>query len=90
MLNEEVAILKGEKQETESQEEEQERPLIDVATHIDDSYVEDTDLKLKFIVRSTKSTLMKVYNLYVKKSKTDLVKLQILWKSICTKNGSKN
>lgn len=47
MLNEEVAILKGEKQETESQAEEQERPLIDVATHIDDSYVEDTDLKIE-------------------------------------------
>lgn len=47
MLNEEVAILEGKKTSEEVPQEEQERPLIDVATHIDDTYVEDTDLKIE-------------------------------------------
>ena len=47
MLNEEVAILEGKKVSEEITTEEQERPLIDVATHIDDTYVEDTDLKIE-------------------------------------------
>ena len=45
ILNEEVAKLKGEKIEEEPVKDE--KPLLNVETHIDDSYVEDTDLKIE-------------------------------------------
>lgn len=49
MLNDEVLLLQGKKTETDIDQDEStnEKPLIDVATHIDDSYVEDTDLKIE-------------------------------------------
>ena len=45
ILNEEVARLKGETIEEEPVKDE--KPLLNVETHIDDSYVEDTDLKIE-------------------------------------------
>ena len=45
ILNEEVAKLKGE--EVEPKEEKDERPLLNVETHISDEYVEDNDLKIE-------------------------------------------
>lgn len=45
ILNEEVAKLKGETIEEEVVKDE--KPLLTVETHIDDSYVEDTDLKIE-------------------------------------------
>lgn len=45
MLNEQVAILKGEKIKEEEILEEQ--PLVDVETTIDDNYVDDTDIKIE-------------------------------------------
>jgi transcription-repair coupling factor (superfamily II helicase) len=45
ILNEEVAKLKGE--EVEPKEEKEERPLLNVETHISDEYVEDNDLKIE-------------------------------------------
>ena len=45
ILNEEVARLKGEK--VEEEEIKDEKPLLNVETHIDDKYVEDTDLKIE-------------------------------------------
>ncbi len=45
ILNEEVAKLKGE--EVEKKEEKDERPLLNVETHISDEYVEDNDLKIE-------------------------------------------
>ena len=45
LLNEEVQKLKGEKVEEEQIKDE--KPLLNVETHIDDSYVEDTDLKIE-------------------------------------------
>lgn len=45
ILNEEVARLKGET--VKEEEVREERPLLNVETHIDDSYVEDTDLKIE-------------------------------------------
>ena len=45
ILNEEVAKLKGETVEEETIKDE--KPLLNVETHIDDSYVEDTDLKIE-------------------------------------------
>jgi len=45
ILNEEVARLKGEI--VKEEEVREERPLLNVETHIDDSYVEDTDLKIE-------------------------------------------
>ena len=45
ILNEEVAKLKGEK--IEEEETIDEKPLINVDTHISDEYVKDTDLKIE-------------------------------------------
>ena len=45
ILNEEIAKLKGEPIEEETVKDE--RPLLNVETHIDDTYVEDTDLKIE-------------------------------------------
>jgi transcription-repair coupling factor (superfamily II helicase) len=45
ILNEEVARLKGEPIEEETVKDE--KPLLNVETHIDDKYVEDTDLKIE-------------------------------------------
>ncbi len=45
ILNEEVAKLKGE--EIEEEKELDEKPLINVETHISDDYVSDTDLKIE-------------------------------------------
>ena len=45
ILNEEVARLKGETIEEETVKDE--KPLLNVETHIDDKYVEDTDLKIE-------------------------------------------
>ena len=45
ILNEEVARLKGETVEEETVKDE--KPLLSVETHIDDKYVEDTDLKIE-------------------------------------------
>lgn len=45
ILNEEVARLKGET--IEEEEIKDEKPLLNVETHIDDKYVEDTDLKIE-------------------------------------------
>lgn len=45
ILNEEVAKLKGE--EIEEEQIKDEKPLLNVETHIDDKYVEDTDLKIE-------------------------------------------
>ena len=45
ILNEEVAKLKGETVEEEQQKDE--KPLLNVETHISDEYVEDTDLKIE-------------------------------------------
>ena len=45
ILNEEVARLKGEAVEEETIKDE--KPLLNVETHIDDKYVEDTDLKIE-------------------------------------------
>ena len=45
ILNEEVARLKGEVVEEEQIKDE--RPLLSVETHIDDEYVDDTDLKIE-------------------------------------------
>lgn len=45
ILNEEVAKLKGETVEEETIKDE--KPLLNVETHIDDTYVEDTDLKIE-------------------------------------------
>ena len=45
ILNEEVAKLKGESVEEEQQKDE--KPLLNVETHISDEYVEDTDLKIE-------------------------------------------
>ena len=44
ILNEEISKLKGEEIEEEVQEE---RPLLNVETHISDSYVEDNNLKIE-------------------------------------------
>ena len=45
MLNEEVLVLTGKKERTEEDEEELDsKPLLDVATHIDEKYVDDDDL----------------------------------------------
>ena len=44
ILNEEVAKLKG---ETIEEEQKDEKPLLNVETHIDDKYVSDTDLKIE-------------------------------------------
>ena len=44
-MNEEVAKLKGEEVEEETVKDE--KPLLNVETHIDDAYVEDTDLKIE-------------------------------------------
>ncbi len=44
MLNEEVALLKGEQIEEEKADE---KPLLNVSTHIEDNYVEDVDLKIE-------------------------------------------
>ena len=46
ILNEEVAKLKGEKIEDNS-EEQDEKPLLNVETHISDDYVDDNDLKIE-------------------------------------------
>ncbi len=45
ILNEEVAKLKGETIEEETTKDE--KPLLNVETHISDEYVEDTDLKIE-------------------------------------------
>ena len=45
ILNEEVAKLKGETVEEDTPKDE--RPLLNVETHIKDEYVEDTDLKIE-------------------------------------------
>lgn len=45
MLNDEVAHLKGEV--TAEEELQDEKPYLNVSTHIDDSYVEDVDLKIE-------------------------------------------
>ncbi len=45
ILNEEVAKLKGET--VEEEEVKEEKPLLNVETHISDEYVEDTDLKIE-------------------------------------------
>ena len=45
ILNEEVQKLKG--KVIEEEEEKDEKPLLDVETHIDDSYVDDTELKIE-------------------------------------------
>ena len=45
ILNEEVARLKGEEIPEETTKDE--KPLLNVETHIDDAYVEDTDLKIE-------------------------------------------
>ena len=45
ILNEEVAKLKGETIEEDTQRDE--RPLLNVETHISDEYVDDTDLKIE-------------------------------------------
>ena len=45
ILNEEVAKLKGE--EVEEEQVKDEKPLLNVETHISDEYVEDTDLKIE-------------------------------------------
>ena len=45
MLQDEVVHLKGEKTYTEELEEE--KPYLDIETHIDDNYVEDVDLKIE-------------------------------------------
>lgn len=44
MLNEEISIQKGEK---ERKEEVMENPLVDVSTNIDDSYIDDVNLKIE-------------------------------------------
>ena len=45
MLEDEIAHLKGEK--TVEEEEKDEKPLLNVTTHISDNYVDDTDLKIE-------------------------------------------
>jgi transcription-repair coupling factor (superfamily II helicase) len=45
ILNEEIAKLKGET--VEEEETKDEKPLLNVETHIDDKYVEDTELKIE-------------------------------------------
>jgi transcription-repair coupling factor (superfamily II helicase) len=47
MLNDEVLKLKGEKIEIINESKEEEKPLINVATHISDNYVEDEELKIE-------------------------------------------
>ena len=66
ILNEEVAKLKGE--EIEEEPVKDERPLLSVETHIDDSYVEDTDLKIE---------IHKKINEIDSKEKFDQVKLEL-------------
>lgn len=45
MLDDEMAHIKGEK--TVEEEEKDEKPLLNVTTHISDNYVNDTDLKIE-------------------------------------------
>jgi transcription-repair coupling factor (superfamily II helicase) len=66
ILNEEGAKLKGE--EIEEEPVKDERPLLSVETHIDDSYVEDTDLKIE---------IHKKINEIDSKEKLDQVKLEL-------------
>lgn len=47
MLNEEVAKLKGLAVEEETLSELDEKPLIDVETHIEDEYIRETELKIE-------------------------------------------